>query len=46
MKKKDDKKKEDFLNFKEVIQQYEIRECISHPNISNEDQNKINKKIK
>ena len=45
MKKKDDKKKEDFLNFKEVIQQYEIRECIFQPNISNEDENKTNKKI-
>ena len=37
MKRKNDKKKEDFKIFAEVVRQYEIRECKFQPNLNDED---------
>ena len=46
MKRKNDKKKEDFKIFAEVVKQYEIRECKFQPNLNEEDEGEGEIKIK
>ena len=46
MKRKNDKKKEDFKIFAEVVRQYEIRECKFQPNLNDEDIEEGETKIK